>query len=425
MAGLLKTYIFSFILLFICSIDGQSQTREFLQIEVQRGDGITTILNRYNLAAHSCNVDSFLHLNNLKRDDHLILGKKYKIPIYVFIYDKVSIRSTVGITDFKLAVTIQSYNKEILEMGLKNNDYQTDFALWVPVHFLHCFDGKTTITTVNESHEKGDNGNILLTDKQESADQTKENVLRYENFPIFGETYKKTPIISNKLENQVYYLISGHGGPDPGAVANLDGNLLCEDEYAYDVTLRLARNLLQHGATVYIIVRDPDDGIRDESILKPDYDEVVWFDKPIPRNQVKRLVQRTSVINELVRKHEQDKKTVAQRVIEIHVDSRYTTEKVDIFFYYAPNSSKGQSLANSMLNTIKEKYDQHQKGRGYKGVVKARDLHTLRECIPPAVYIELGNITNSFDQKRLLIVNNRQAIANWLLLGIMKEMVGN
>ena len=74
-----------------------------------------------------------------------------------------------------------------------------------------------------------------------------------------------------------------------------------------------------------------------------------------------------------------------------------------------------------MLHTIDAKYKEHQKNRGYKGVVKARDLYVLRESKPSAVYIELGNITNEFDQKRLLIVDNRQAIANWLFLGVQKD----
>lgn len=74
-----------------------------------------------------------------------------------------------------------------------------------------------------------------------------------------------------------------------------------------------------------------------------------------------------------------------------------------------------------MYRTIKSEYEEHQSNRGYSGVVKSRDLHTLRESKPPVVYIELGNITNEFDQKRLLIVNNRQAIANWLTQGILSK----
>jgi N-acetylmuramoyl-L-alanine amidase len=423
MAGTFNLRIFLLSVVFIGCLNLFGQNTNFLTVEVLKGDGISTILNRYNLVTYSCNVDSFLLLNNLKRNDHLILGKKYKLPIYVFEYDKNTIRSSTNISDFKLAITIQSYNKEMVEQGLKKSDYQIDNQLWVPLHFLHCFDGKYSSTASNTGQTPDKTSTVKLTEEEQNSNQSDDEVLRYEIFPIFGEKYKKTPIYSEKLKNQIFYLISGHGGPDPGAVAKLNDDLLCEDEYAYDITLRFARNLLQHGATVYVIVRDPDDGIRDESILKPDHDEVVWFKQSIPRNQAKRLKQRTNVVNDLVRKHQTDKNVIAQRVIEIHVDSRYQNEKVDIFFYHAPGSKLGKELANSMLTTIKEKYDQHQKGRGYRGVVKARDLHTLREVIPPAVYIELGNITNSFDQKRLLIVNNRQAIANWLTLGVMKNMV--
>ncbi|MFY0642893.1 MAG: N-acetylmuramoyl-L-alanine amidase [Bacteroidia bacterium] len=232
-----------------------------------------------------------------------------------------------------------------------------------------------------------------------------------------GPDYEKTPILSNKLNNHVYYLISGHGGPDPGAIGHKDGHQLCEDEYAYDVTLRLARNLLQHGATVYMITRDTD-GIRDEEYLASDKDETVWYNQKIPLNHVRRLRQRTAKINELYAKHKNSGATV-QRVVEIHIDSRYENQKVDIFFYHYPGSTQGQIMANEMLATIKSEYEEHQKNRGYRGVVKSRNLHTLRESRAPAVYIELGNITNDFDQKRLLIVNNRQAIANWLAQGIM------
>lgn len=108
-------------------------------------------------------------------------------------------------------------------------------------------------------------------------------------------------------------------------------------------------------------------------------------------------------------------------MVEIHIDSRYESQKVDIFFYYYPGSTVGKDLAQEMYRTIKSEYEEHQSNRGYRGVVKGRNLHTLRESKPPVVYIELGNITNEFDQKRLLIVNNRQAIANWLTQGIISK----
>ncbi|MBK7872679.1 MAG: N-acetylmuramoyl-L-alanine amidase [Saprospiraceae bacterium] len=83
-------------------------------------------------------------------------------------------------------------------------------------------------------------------------------------------------MISNKLKGKIFYLSSGHGGPDPGATTRRAGRTICEDEYAYDVALRLCRLLVSHGATAYMIVRDPNDGIRSEELLKCDQDEIVW-----------------------------------------------------------------------------------------------------------------------------------------------------
>lgn len=246
------------------------------------------------------------------------------------------------------------------------------------------------------------------------------NATKFVNYKIFGAKYAKTPIYDAKLKGHAYYIVSGHGGPDPGAMTKKGDTWISEDEYAYDVSLRLARNLIGHGATVYMITRDENDGIRDEKILPMDKDETVWGGAKMPLNQKSRLNQRTTIINKL---YEANKKKgyKDQRVIVTHVDSRYTSRKVDIFFYHNQKSENGKTLAHTMFDTIKNKYATHQKDRGYDGVVATRDLWMLRESKPTTIYIELGNIQNDFDQRRLLIPNNRQAIANWLALGIVKE----
>lgn len=248
----------------------------------------------------------------------------------------------------------------------------------------------------------------------------KNSAVRFVNYKIFGKKYAKTPIYDAKLKGHAYYIVSGHGGPDPGAMTKKGKVWISEDEYAYDVSLRLARNLIGHGATVYMITRDENDGIRDETILPMDKDETVWGGKSMPLNQKSRLNQRSSIINKL---YDANKKKgyKKQRVIVTHVDSRYVGRKVDVFFYHNHNSRNGKTLANTMFNTIKNEYHTHQRNRGYDGVVSSRDLWMLRETKPTTVYIELGNIQNTFDQKRLLIPDNRQAIANWLALGVLKE----
>ena len=236
--------------------------------------------------------------------------------------------------------------------------------------------------------------------------------------PLFGEKYKKVPIIDNKLNGAVYYLVSGHGGPDPGALGTYGPHTLSEDEYAYDVTLRLARNLTSHGATVYMIIQDETNGIRDESILKLDRTERTIKGDILPLNQKERLKQRVDAVNELYDEHQ----GAFQRLIAIHIDSRSQGQNIDVFFYHHENSIGGKQLAREIHKVFTSKYQRHQPGRSYNGTVSTRGgLYLIRNSIPPTVYIELGNIKNYRDQLRFVISDNRQALANWIELGIIND----
>lgn len=73
--------------------------------------------------------------------------------------------------------------------------------------------------------------------KSAESDDTSSSSAKTINNPLFGKKYAEVPIESTVLKGAVYYLISGHGGPDPGAVGKRNGQTLAEDEYAYDVTL--------------------------------------------------------------------------------------------------------------------------------------------------------------------------------------------
>lgn len=234
---------------------------------------------------------------------------------------------------------------------------------------------------------------------------------------IFGTNYREITVKSKELAGAIYYLESGHGGPDPGAMGNLNGHSLCEDEYAYDVTLRLARNLIERGAIVYMIIRDPNDGIRDDQYLTPDKDEVCYPNSEIPLSQLARLKQSTDAVNAL---HTLNKNKF-QRLVVIHVDSRNEKKNIDVFFYYDKRSNTGKRLANTLMLTFDKKYAMHQPNRGYSGSITERNLYVIKNAIVPAVFIELGNINHTRDQQRLIIPDNRQAIANWLLDGLIED----
>jgi N-acetylmuramoyl-L-alanine amidase len=243
------------------------------------------------------------------------------------------------------------------------------------------------------------------------------------NFDIFGSTYRSVPLRDHRLRGAVFYIVSGHGGPDSGARGKRDGHTLCEDEYAYDVALRLAHNLLSHAAKVYIVTRDENDGIRDDKYLPCDSDETVWRGKTIPKGQLDRLKQRADVVNSLYRRN---RKAAYHRQIVLHVDSRGKGDRVDIFFYHHSSSAAGKRTAGILQRTIEEKYRVHQPQRGYQGTVESRDrLYMLRKTLPRTVYIELGNIRNALDQRRFVSSDNRQALANWLSEGLQEDFRRN
>ncbi|MBF9255591.1 N-acetylmuramoyl-L-alanine amidase [Pontibacter sp. 172403-2] len=237
--------------------------------------------------------------------------------------------------------------------------------------------------------------------------------------PLFGEKYARVDVVDQQLQGAIYYLLAGHAGPDPGAVGKYGPYALAEDEYAYDVTARLARTLMEHGATVYMIIQDPDDGIRDENILKMDKDEITYpTNKPVSYGQRERLRQRTNAVNKLYAAH----KGAYQRMLCIHVDSRSKSQNIDVFFYHHENSPAGQELAESIHQTFTSKYNRHQPNRDYSGTVSQRSsLYVVKYSDPPTVFIELGNIRNDLDQRRFVIANNRQALANWITEGIIAD----
>ncbi len=234
--------------------------------------------------------------------------------------------------------------------------------------------------------------------------------------PLFGKQYAQYPITSNELAGACFYLVSGHGGPDPGAIGTYEGHPLHEDEYAYDIVLRLARELLGRGAKVHILIQDAKDGIRDGRILENSKRETC-MGEPIPLNQLARLEQRCARINRL---YQQDKSSY-KRAVFIHVDSRSKGQQTDVFFYNAPQSKKGKRLAENLHATFVQKYRRNQPGRGFRGTVSERGLYVLQHTAPVAVFLELGNISNPRDQQRLVLKNNRQALANWITEGIVKD----
>lgn len=390
----MRIYLLAISLLFFNDLAAKDGER-FFKTVAKSGDGVYSILRKYQLLDSPCNLERFYEINKLERNANLSKGKSYFLPILLYEYNRRSIRSTIGIDDWDLAIRIQEYNKLMVKEGHRDKGYIDDSQLWVPYHEMYCSE-----ETKSETVEKPES-------------------IKLRTFPIFGKKHEKVPLLNKSLAGKIYYIVGGHGGIDPGAVGKIGKNQLCEDEYAYDVAIRLAREIVKRAGTAYLITRDPNDGIRDGKYLGVDQDEIIWGNYKVSTSQKGRLFQRSDVVNELV-----DKNLSAgikdQRLIAIHIDSRSKSAQTDVFFYHYPGSDSGKRIANNIKKTFAKKYKKYQKNRGYSGTVTPRDLHMLREPKCTSVYVELGNISNKRDQQRFLLATNRQLLAEWLMEGLIK-----
>ncbi|MBC7885304.1 MAG: N-acetylmuramoyl-L-alanine amidase [Saprospiraceae bacterium] len=399
----------------------------YYSAKVKDGENIPGFLNRHNLSPHVCNIDLFCDINKIKNRNVIIARKEYLLPVKLYKFNGKSIRSTLGIKDKEVAKRIELFNTKLVSLGIKPNTKSGNDFLWVPLEEFDCKSKSDTKEIVSEKEVTIKKSDVEIS----PVENTKENninisVTRLKRIgikeikvPLMGPGYELVNIEDFTLEGQVYYIISGHGGPDPGAVCTECAHDLCEDEYAYDVSLRLARNLMQHGATVHMIVQDGNDGIRDDHYLKCDSDEKHMGLHTIPISQKKRLRDRASTVNTLYNKYKKSGVKI-QKAIEIHVDSRSKEKRQDVFFYYNKNNAGSKKLANTVQEVFESKYSEHQKDRGYKGFVEDRCLYMVRCILPTNIFVELANIRNFDDQKRLLINTNRQALANWLFEGLRK-----
>jgi N-acetylmuramoyl-L-alanine amidase len=389
---------------------GNAASPSWLTVKVKKEGRASSLLAKYNVQAASCNRNKFYQLNQLKSSSRLRVGKTYKLPILRYQYNGRSIRSTLrnanNSVNWKKAIRIKRFNNRLRKWGLRRASFVNNRDLWVSFQDLGCSQVKVSqetkkITPIAKKKKKRNKKNY---------------------FSIFGAKHAYVAPVSKKLRGKVFYLVSGHGGPDPGAMGKRAGHTLCEDEYGYDVSLRLARRLIANGAIVHIILRDPNDGIRDHKYLKCDYDEVYLGNKRIVRAQRPRLRDRAFIINKLFYSYKRKGyKNKNQITLMIHIDSRNRKKRIDVFFYHAPKSGRSKKVAKRLYRTFKSKYNYFQSSKSYTGRVIPRELFMLMNLKPLAVYFELANIRNATDQKRLILPKNRELLARWIADGLIRH----
>jgi N-acetylmuramoyl-L-alanine amidase len=425
----------------------------YVNVTIKNGDGMYQLFRKYNIPANTCNINQFKQINKLSNLNLLLVGKTYHLPIALVPFNGKSVTTSVKGVNKDVVIRIINYNKFAYSNRLRKAPYVQSKFVWVLHHEIGCSkspvgqinkpaavlvktkisskestgksnyptSGNSAIKEINSKPERVVPATSETTAETGTLNEISSAGLRTKSVPIFGSDFKEIRIQDEVLKNKVYYLVSGHGGPDPGTIYRGQNMMLCEDEYAYDVTLRLARKLMEHGATVHMIVQDPNDGIRNEMYLDIDKDEKCITGYPLVLNQRLRLTQTTDAVNDLYRTHR--KKGIAdqnQLAVHIHVDSQHKDTRKDVYFYYQDENKTSEAIAKRIQKTLDNKY-KDLAGRSYNGTVSTRNLFVMRNTIPSTIFMELGNIQNTLDHKRLLISSNRQALAEWLYDGLTGE----
>lgn len=380
---------------------------EFVRVEVKKGETIQTLFDKWEIPFTNENLLKFKELNSNKvKQDKIFWGVTYRLPIFVNSQDDFE-RSILPIIEDKIYKKLLEYNSKILAKGI----YLQKNKILIPYHIFQTINISTESQYENEISKK----------RQKSQNRRKRRISEAISKlvkPYYGKKQQKIKYIDNSLKGCAFYLISGHGGPDPGAIGKYRNFEMTEDEYAYDITLRLAYELERRRAQVFMITIDTSNGIRDEKFLDSEVNELFYGGVPIPLNQKDRLQVCVDIVNKLYKKNRTKyKKHIS---INIHLDSRGESEKIDVFFYYQEQNPESRLIANSLINTLRQQYEKHQPGRGYNGTISSRNLFMLRNTLPPTVYIELGNIQNPHNQIRFIKNSNRRAIAKWLTLGLVE-----
>ena len=446
-------------------VNAQNKKKEYLTVKAAKGQGVYSLLRTYNLLDQKCNLDMFYEINKLSPASELTKGRTYKLPVIKTKYDGKSIRTSLEIVDYESAKAIQKFNQELVKAKLRSTDYKSTGELLVPIFYNGWEAQEVGQKKVQSSVDKSyaaklkssslepiqalnstpqlKNKRILVADTKLDEKNFEDEMGKIQNnrrtlkitsendkpftrqvsnkmvkVSLFGKEKSEVPIESDELKDQIFYIVPGHGGPDPGALAKLpNSHTICEDEYAYDVSLRLARNLIIRGATVHIIVQDKNDGIRDDRYLDCDEDEKVMGGLEMPTSQKKRLRQGMVKVNQLYLEHKLEgfKK---QWMVSIHIDSQPEENRQDVFFYYQADSKKSKRKAKDLQKVFTEKYQEVQ-GRDYNGSISTRPLYVIRASQPDPIFIELANIRNPKDQERILSPKNRQVLADWLLQGFL------
>ncbi|WKC58170.1 LysM peptidoglycan-binding domain-containing protein [Borrelia sp. P9F1] len=387
----------------------KKSSKDFMLHEVSVGETLYSIARKYGVLIEELKRWNNLSGNNISYKQELKIYDKQKESN---IASKSSRDSVEKISDsgskVRALTNVPSAKNKKLDLNFSNVLGRRDFF---DVSALVILDPKIPIFEVN--------GDFYYWYKPKKINQPSEfysedwrsplNAYKKASqlFKSFESLVKTRPVKNNKLKNKLIIIDPGHGGLDPGAIVKAKDGLgneifVVEDEYVYDIALRLYVYLKEYGANVELTILAPDHLIRDSVSANNTFVNVkneVYNDYDLNKNDTvdswisgtqEGLKKRLSVVHKFVNKHKNiDEKDILY--VSLHADNSVGAPR-SMGFYYQHEEGKSSDLHSK---SVIEKITQGLRRSFY---IKGQNLYVLKNNIVKTRFlVEVRNL--AFDEE--------------------------
>ena len=194
---------------------------------------------------------------------------------------------------------------------------------------------------------------------------------------------------------KIIILDAGHGGEDPGAVAN---NGVMEKDLNLQLTLEIGKALEEKG---YIVVYTR----TDDRLLYKEEENIKGIRK----------------ISDLKNRCEIAKRYPDSIFVSIHMNSFGSSKYSGLQVYYSNSNSKSQQLADLIQNKVIKDLQ----ASNTRVIKPGTDMYILENITNTAVLIECGFITNSEELKKLSEKEYQKQLSFSIVCGIIEYIDKN